>query len=102
MDHPAFVPAALIVDNEQSGNVGEDIDERSWIVGVGGKAGLRLEHDTNCADCGQAAIGAGDRQLCGVIDTGDKCRENIRFKPRCVEQIILEQLARAIGFSVNL
>src|SRR5215510_15477561 len=52
MDHPAFVPAALIVDDEQSRNIGEDIDKCSRIVGICGKTGLGLQHDTNCADSG--------------------------------------------------
>src|SRR5215510_11479740 len=102
MDHPAFVPAALIVDNEQSGNIGEDVDKRSRVSGIGRKTGLGLQYDTNGADGGQAAIGASDRQLCGVIDTRDDGREDVGFKTGCIEQVVLEQLASAIGFSINL
>ena len=52
VNHPAFVPATLIIDYEQSGNIGEDIDKRPRVVGIGRKTGLGLQHDTNGADGG--------------------------------------------------
>jgi hypothetical protein len=35
VDHPAFIPAALVVDHEHWGDVGKDIDESARIVGIG-------------------------------------------------------------------
>src|SRR5262245_50911161 len=50
VDHPAVVLAGPVVDNEQSGNIGEDVDKRSRVSGIGRKAGLGLQHDTNGAE----------------------------------------------------
>src|SRR5882757_325125 len=34
MDHPALVPAGFVVDDKESGNIREDIDERSTVLGI--------------------------------------------------------------------
>ena len=52
MDHPALIPAALVVDDEQGGNVGEDIVEGARIVGIGRKPGFGLERNAHGADRG--------------------------------------------------
>ena len=38
-----LVPAALVVDHEESRDVREDIDEGAHVARIGGKAGLGLE-----------------------------------------------------------
>ena len=40
VDHPPFIPAALVVDDEQRVNVGEDIVESARVVGSVGSPGL--------------------------------------------------------------
>ena len=42
MNHPPFIPPALIVDYEEAGDVCEYIDESSHVIGIGGQARLRL------------------------------------------------------------
>ena len=37
MDHPPLVPSTFIVYDEQPGDVGEDINEGSGVVGISGK-----------------------------------------------------------------
>ena len=66
VDHPPLVPAALVVDDEQRIDVGEDIDEGLRIVGIGRQTRLRLEDDADGADRRKPAIGPGDRQLHGI------------------------------------
>jgi hypothetical protein len=50
VDHPPFIPAALVVDDEHWGNIGENIDERARIRGIGRKTGLGLQDDADGAE----------------------------------------------------
>jgi len=52
MDHPPFIPAALIVDDEQRGNVSEDIVKGTRICWIGRKPRLGFQHDADGADRG--------------------------------------------------
>jgi hypothetical protein len=72
VDHPALVPAGLVVDDEKAGDIREDVDERSGIAGIGRQSGLRLERDAHRADRRQTAvraIGGGRRRA--IVDAGD-------------------------------
>src|SRR5260221_273961 len=68
VDHPAFVPAAFIVDYKHRIDVGEDVDEGTRVVRIGREPGLRFQDYTHGADRGHPAVRAGDRQLHVVID----------------------------------
>ena len=63
MDHPPFIPATLVVNDEQWRDVGEDIVEGAGVVWIGGKSGLGLQHHTHGAERGQSAISPGGGQL---------------------------------------
>ena len=52
VDHLPFIPAALIVDDEQRGNVSEDIVKGTRIRWIGRKPGLGFQHDADGADRG--------------------------------------------------
>jgi len=38
MDHPALVPTGFVVNDKQSGDIREDINERPAVVGIGRQA----------------------------------------------------------------
>jgi len=47
MDHPAFIPAAFVINNKQTRDVGEHVDERLWIIRISWQSRLWFEHDAN-------------------------------------------------------
>ena len=102
MNHPAFVPAALVVDDEQAGDIGKNIDERANIVRIGRQTRFRLHHDANGTDRRQTAIRAGRREHRLIVYAGERLGENVRLETICTEQVVLKELARLIGFGKGL
>ena len=102
VDHPTFIPTALVVNDKQWRNVSEDIVEGSWILGIGRKPRLGLQHDPHGADRRQSAISSGDGQLHVVIHPGKYSGKDVRFETSRVQQVILEQLTGRIGFGEHL
>src|SRR5215813_14640483 len=47
VNHPAFVPARLVVDNEQSRDVRKQVNGSAHIVGISWQARLWLKCDSN-------------------------------------------------------
>ena len=70
MDHPSFVPPALIVNNEESGDIGENINESFDVVRIGRQTGLGLQNYAHRANGWQAAIGPSGGEHGGIIHTG--------------------------------
>jgi len=98
-----FIPATLVVDDEQRGDVGEDIVEGTRIVRVGGQARLGLQNHAHGADRGEAAIPTGGGQLhVPVIHPGDYGSKDVGLETIRVQQIVLEQLAGPVGFGKYL
>ena len=93
MDHPPLVPAALVVNNEKPGDVGEDVDERLDVVGVGRQTRLGLQNHAYGAEGGQTAIGSSRGEHGGVVDSRYQAGERIGLEAGCVKQVILEELA---------
>src|SRR5262245_54633184 len=62
MDHPAFVPTALVVDYKKATDIGEDIDEGAYVIWVRRKPRLGFQHHPYGTDCGQAAVSTGRGQ----------------------------------------
>src|SRR6266851_17351 len=102
VNHPTFVPTTLVVDDEHSRDVGKDVDEGAWIVWINWEPRFRFQHNPNCADGRKAAIAAGDGQLNVVIYPRKYCREDVWFKTGSIEEIVLKELARRIGFCKHL
>ena len=102
VDHPPFIPATLVVDDEQRGDVGEHVVEGTWIIGIGRKPGLGLQDHTHGANRREPAVPSGDRQLNMIVHAGDDGREDIGFEAGRVQQVILEQLARPVRFGKRL
>src|SRR5262249_26206343 len=94
VNHPTFVPAALVIDHEQTRDVGKDIDERANVVRVGRQAGLGLEHDPYRSDRRETAVWSGCREHSLVVHARDQAGERVRLKSQGVQQVILEKLAR--------
>src|SRR5437867_9444476 len=110
MDHPPFVPATLVVDDEQAGDVGEYVDERPNVVRIGWQAGLGFKNYPHRAHGRQAAVRASRGEHCRVVHTGYQARKGIRLKAGCIQQVILKELAgfggerepRLMSFGVSL
>src|SRR5436309_9729220 len=102
VDHPALVPAALIVDDEKQGDVRKDIDEGANVIRVRRKAGFGLQNLADGTDGRQTAVGPGRGQHRGVIDAGKKLGEGVRLEAVRIEQVILKKLARLIGLRIRL
>jgi hypothetical protein len=99
VNHPAFVPAGLVVDDEQTRQVGPDIDESFHVVRVGRQAGLGLQRHAHGTDRRQLVIGGiGRRGDCVIVDAREDGREDVRLESRGIEQVVLEQLARLVSF----
>ena len=94
MNHPSFIPAALIVNDEQARDVGEYVDERPDVVGIRWQAWLRFKDYTDRANRGQAAIGARGGKHGSVVDARDDARKGVRLKSSRIQQVVLEELAR--------
>jgi hypothetical protein len=80
MDHPAFVPPAFVVDDEQAGNIGEDVDEGIRIVRIRWQPRLGLQHEAHGSHCRQSTVAAGYAQLSMVVDPRENLREYIGLK----------------------
>ncbi len=50
VNHPSFVPTALVIDHEEPRDIGENIDECPYIIGISRQTRLGLQNDTHCAD----------------------------------------------------
>ncbi len=97
-DHPAFVPAGLIVDNEQTRDIGPPIDECTHVVRVGGQTGFGFEAQTDSTQAGHlgvGGIGAGGNRA--VIDARDQRGKHVGLEIVGVQQVILKELSRVIG-----
>ena len=94
VDHPPLVPAALVVDHEQPGDIGEDVDERPHVVGIGRQVRLRLQDHAHRAEGGETAVGPGGGEHRGVVDSGYRAGERVRLEARRIQQVVLEELAR--------
>ena len=81
MNHPSLIPAALVVDDEQRVDVGEDIDERLWVRGIGGQSGLWLQHQAHRTHRRQSAIRPGGRQLHWSLTPGNVVVKTFGSKP---------------------
>src|SRR5262249_51670280 len=90
------------VNDKQTRDVGENIDKRPRVVWIGGKTGFWFKDDAHSTDGWQAAVSTCDRQLHLVVDSREECREHIRLKTAGVEQVVLEELTRPVGFGVSL
>lgn len=91
VDHPAFLPARFTVDDEQPGNVGENVDEGARIVAVGGQPGFWFYYQTDGSDGRLTAV----RLVSGsphrvVNDSGDPSGEGVRLKAVGIEQMVLK------------
>src|SRR5215813_3211754 len=98
---PSYQPLSLLITNNPEISVKMSINARGSVGSVG-RPGLGSNTTRTAPTVGRPTVGASDRQLCGVIDTGDDGREDVGFKTGCIKQVVLEQLASAIGFSINL
>ena len=89
MEHPPFIPATLVVNDEQWRDVGEDIVEGAGVVWIGGKSGLGLQHHTHGAERGQSAISPGGGQLhVAVIHPGDYGGKDVALETARLQQVI--------------
>src|SRR5215813_10069854 len=103
VDHPPFIPTALVVDDEHWGNVGENIDERARIRRIGRKTGLGLQDDADGAERWQPAVSPGDGQLyVSVIHPRDYGSKHVGFETGGVQQVILKQLTGPVGLGERL
>src|SRR6202030_1991348 len=98
VNHPTFVPPALVVDYKQRRDVREDVQKCFRIIRVGGQPWFELEYHADGSECWQAAVASGGGELCGVVDAGKDLRKDVGFKAFRVEQIILNKLARLVRF----
>src|SRR5262245_57375914 len=103
MNHPAFIPAALIVDHEEVGDICKYINESPRIVWICWQTRLWFHNQTYGTKSLQAAICF--IRCCwsyAIIDPWKDGRKDIRLKPVCVEQVILKQHAGFVGFRKSL
>src|SRR5215470_6975549 len=94
MDHPALIPATLVVNYEKAGDVGKHIDKGTDVIGVCRQVRLRFKDDTNRANRGQATSGSCSSEHCGVVDALEYCGERIRLKACRIQQVVLKKLTR--------
>ena len=87
VNHPALVPAALVVNHKQIRDVGEHVDERARIAGICGQAWLWFQYYANGADVRQFAICTRDRQHGCFIEAGNSGSEDIGLKTLGVEHV---------------
>src|SRR5215472_2669907 len=83
VDHPALVPAAFVVDDEQSGDIGKDINGSPRVVSVPrGAVVVGLHYQPHRSHRGQATVGGIGRRSGdgGVVDTRNNAGENIQLK----------------------
>ena len=80
VDHPAFVPAALVVDHEQRRDVGKHIHKCVRVLRIGRQPGLGFEDDADGADGRQTAVSAGHGELHVVVDPGHDRGEHVWLK----------------------
>src|SRR5205085_5533060 len=65
-------------------------------------ARLGFQNDANSADVGQPAVSSGSGQHGGVVQTRDSAGEDVGFKSGSVEQVVLKEFTRLVGFSKGL
>src|SRR5689334_10902572 len=99
VNHPAFVPARLVVNHEQSRDVRKQIYSRTHIVGISRKTRLWLKCDSNRTDGPQLAVGPGSGWFGTVVYAGHYCGKDVWFEASCIEQIVLEKLTRLFRFT---
>src|SRR5207245_10149381 len=92
VDHPSFVPAALVVDDEESRDVGENVDEGSDVIGIGRQAGLGLEDDSDSADGGEITVGTSNGQHRLVVHARYSRGEDVPLEALCIKDVVLEEL----------
>jgi hypothetical protein len=102
VDHPPFIPAALVVDDEQRRNVSEDTLKARGLFGSVGSPGFGLQDNTHGANSLQSAIRAGDGQLHVVIHAGEYGGKDVGLETGRVQQVILEQLTGPVGFGERI
>src|ERR1700675_2843653 len=102
VNHPTFIPSALVVDDKQRRDVREDVQKCFRVTRVGGQPWLELENHADGSECWQAAVASRDGELCGIVDAGKDLRKDVGFEALRVEQIILNQLPRLVRFGKYL
>jgi hypothetical protein len=98
VDQPAFIPAGLVVNHEESRDIREDIDEGTCVVRIRRQPWLRFEHQAHCPNCRQAAIRTRGGWCYQVVNALEDGREDIRFKIGGIEKVVRKELARTISF----
>src|SRR5258708_17378745 len=89
VNHPTFVPTALVCDYEQRRDVREDVQKCFRIIWVGGQPWFELEYHADGSECRQAAVAPRGAELHGVVDPGKNLSKHVRFKAARIQQIIL-------------
>ena len=97
MDHPPFVPAGLIINDEEPGDISEHVNERTGVVGISRQTGLGFQYHPNSADGGQVAVGSSRGRCDAVIEAWYGGGKDVGLKAGGIQQVVLEKLARAVG-----
>ncbi|ABF88336.1 putative lipoprotein [Myxococcus xanthus DK 1622] len=102
VNHPPLVPAALVVDDEKTRDVRDDVDERSRVIRVDREPLLGLQDEAHRSNRRKIAVGARGGEHRRVVDARDERGEDVGLEVVGVEEVVLEQLTRAIGLGVEL
>src|SRR5262249_35553462 len=92
VNHPALVPAGLVVDYEKARDIREKINGGSNIVGTRGQACLWLQDDAHRADSWQLAVRPSRSRFGSIVNAWDYRSEHVWFETGSIEQIVLEKL----------
>src|SRR5712672_2001111 len=81
VDHPALVPAALIVDDEEAGDVRKDVDERPHIIRIRREPGFSFKNLTTAPMVGRPQIGPVAVSIAASLMPGNKVVNGLDSKP---------------------
>ena len=80
MDHPPFIPATLVINHEQAGEIGKDVNEGPNVVGIRRQPRLGFHDKTDRADGRQSAIRAGCGQHGAVVGAHNLAGKDVRLE----------------------